>query len=126
MKHLAVLLSSLCLLVAPTLPARASLATDVAAVDNWQCLVWLLTDPDAHAANCGGPFHLDDGKDSLSPGSFGPCQYVTSIDLTQIDFLGRIEVAQSQEDCCYRLGSAEPLALTFGEQIDVAAQYCDD
>lgn len=129
MKHLALLLSSVCLLAAPALPARASLAVDVAAVDNWQCLVWLLTDPATHAAECGGPFTMDRGTEPLVKGTFTEgCQLITSVDLPDLDFLERIHVAQSQDDCCYLVGGLPtPPAtfdLTFGEEIKVAAQPC--
>jgi hypothetical protein len=121
------LLSALCLLAAPTLPARASAAVDVAAVDKWQCLVWLLTDPDAHAAECGGPFHMDEGTDSLSPGSFAPCQYLTGeATLPELEFLERVDVAQSI-DCCYAIPSSfDTFDLTFGEELVVAQEVCPD
>jgi hypothetical protein len=123
MKHFALLLSSVCLLAVPTLPARASV--EVAAVDNWQCLVWLLTDPDAHAAECGGPFHLDEGTSPLVKGGTAPCEIVAAADLPVLDFLGRVQVAQSIDSCCYYVGTSSGIFdLTFGEEITVAAKDC--
>lgn len=127
MKHFAMLLSSICLLAVPALPARASVAVDVAAVDNWHCLVLLLSDPDAHAAECGGPFTMDDGTSPLVNGNYAPCQpLIGTADLPQLEFLERVDVAQSSDDCCFVQGTSfKTIDLTFGGELLVAATCVD-
>lgn len=107
MKHLALLLSSLWLVALPTMPVQASLVADKDADHTMNCLELLLSDSEAHAAECGGPFEMDKGKDPLVKGSYAPgCNLAEIAPL----FIGgaewRLQVAEIS--CCYGSLTAPP------------------
>ncbi|HWA19048.1 MAG TPA: hypothetical protein VG757_08625 [Devosia sp.] len=129
MKHFALLLSSACLLVAPTLPAQASLVAATPAVDNMHCLTLLLTDPEAHAAECGGPFTMDKGTTPLVKGSYGEsCQQTATVTLPALgeDWLAdasnvsRVHVAEPILCCNLSYLTPQVFDLSIGEAIRVA------
>jgi hypothetical protein len=128
MKHFALLLSSVCLLVAPTLPAQASLVAATPPVDNMHCLSLLLSDPDAHAAECGGPFTIDKGTAPLGGSGYGEgCRLIAMIDppvFADIWAANAPRVRVAVESCCQGAYlTPEILDLSIGEAIRVA-QSC--
>lgn len=121
MKHFALLLASLCLVALPVVPAHASLVADKDAAHTMTCLKLLFTDSEAHAAECGGPFEMDKGKDPLVKGTYSPgCPLIGFAPLTMIGTEWRMDVADVL--CCY--GSLTPSPAQFdlspGEIIRVA------
>jgi hypothetical protein len=130
MKHVALLIASLSLLLATSLPASATLVADDAKppVDNAKCFVLLWTSPADHAAECGGPFEMDKGTQTiLSPVE---CNVFASADFSLFPSLwntgdfGRVEVAIPS--CC-NIGMLIPqfddlpaFDLPIGQRIEVA------
>lgn len=116
MKQFALLLASVSLVVLPALPAHASLvAATPPAVDNLKCLTLLLTNPEEHAAKCGGPFTMDEGKEPLVKGTFTKgCPLIAMTPLSLFGEEWRVDVAVT--DCC-DLSYVAPgeMDLTFGE-----------
>jgi hypothetical protein len=71
------------------------------APDNLKCLTLLLTDPGEHAAKCGGPFTVDEGKDPLVKGTFNQgCPLFATIPLSLAGDEWRVQVAAGSVTCC--------------------------
>jgi hypothetical protein len=117
MKRTLLLLSSLCLALTPVVPAQASLVAEEASpVDNPHCFVLLLTDRDAHAKECGGPFEMDKGTTTILSPSVG-------CDVSAVDFslygldpeVWRIDVAANP--CCATVQPLAPRQPGFGQWV---------
>jgi hypothetical protein len=117
MKRTLLLLSSLCLALAPVLPAQASLvAEDKAPVDNLHCLALLLTDSEAHAKECGGPFEVDKSTQTIVSPVVG-CE-VGSADLSLYGLdpeVWRLQVAYNP--CCATVQPLSPHQPAFGQWV---------
>lgn len=71
MKHLGRLVVVASLATMSCQSAQASLLAEAPpATDTMECLTLLLTDPDEHAAKCGGPFTMDEGTAPLVKGNY--------------------------------------------------------
>jgi hypothetical protein len=132
MKHVALLIASLSLLLASSLPVSATLVAEDAKppVDNAKCFVLLWTNPAEHAAECGGPFEIDQGTQTLvSPVD---CQVFASADFSLFYGLwnagefGRAQVAGAY-GCCHSTmlmphidGQRLFIDLKIGQRVEVA------
>jgi hypothetical protein len=119
------LLASLSLVALPVMPVQASLVADKDAADTMTCLKLLFTDSEAHAAECGGPFEMDKGKDPLVKGTYSPgCNLAEIAPLTIGGAEWRLQVAELS--CCY--GSLTPspaqFDLTPGEVFRIRVAGC--
>ena len=116
MKQIILILASLALATLPAMPARATLLAETPpAVDNMECLRLLLTDPDEHAAKCGGPFTMDQGTKPLVKGTYSPgCQVTELTPLSLIGGVWRVQVAAGNP-CCATYVAPEQFNLTPGE-----------
>jgi len=131
MRRIASLLASLSLLLATSLPASATLVAEDTKppVDNAKCFALLWTNPAQHAAECGGPFEVDNGTQTLvTPVE---CQVYASADFSLFAGLwragnyGRIEMADTS--CCHTTmlfpqfeGPLPVFELTMGQRIQIA------
>ncbi|HWA19047.1 MAG TPA: hypothetical protein VG757_08620 [Devosia sp.] len=129
MRTLASLFAAFALLAIPMAPAHASLVAATPAIDNMHCLSLLFSDPDAHAAECGGPFTIDKGTAPLGGSSYGEgCHVQITMaappSLDNLDLVQRLLVADIPDKCC-QIGSLfETPILSFGEEIVVAGDPC--
>lgn len=116
MKPFALALATLAMATLAAQPARATLLAETPpAVDNMECLALLLTNPEEHAAKCGGPFTQDTDTAPLVKGTYSPgCRLTEITPLSLIDGVWRVQVAAGNP-CCATYVAPEQFNLTPGE-----------
>jgi hypothetical protein len=119
MKRPLLVLASLAMALTPAIPARAALVADTGEKPTvLNCLGLLFSNPEEHAAKCGGPFEMNTNPETLVKGTsgVGGCEVgFTDLPIYGLDqVVWRLDVAGT---CCATVSPLDPRQQTHGQWI---------